>query len=200
MKENVWLFLLIIFVFIVGILIQKILRKHRLHQLKNSIKNEDITKFYKLVNSTITKALFPPYNREYLKLNALIIEDNEKQIDEQFNKLFKFHLTETQKTNLLSKALDYYLKKENKTKCKEILSNFKSTKNQFLYQEALKTYKIFLENCSDYIPEMEKQLISTTDETKKRYLAYLLSIQYSNKEDQERSKYYKDLSLGKTNP
>lgn len=44
---------------------------------------------------------------------------------------------------------------------------------------------------------MENQLSNTTDENKKRYLAYLLSIQYNNKGDQGKSQYYENLSVGK---
>lgn len=175
MKESFWIFLLVILVFVIGVIIQKVLRDYRSRQLLNCLKNEDIDKFDQLVNSIMTKTLFPPYNREYLKLNALIIENNEEKIDEQFNKMFKFRLTETQKIDLLSKELDYYLKQGNKNKCKSVLNDLKSSNNQVPYQEALKTYKIFLENSSEYIPEMENQLSNTTDENKKRYLAYLLS-------------------------
>lgn len=194
MNDNVHFILLAVFLCALCILGTRFLKNYKFKQLLNCIKNQDVSRFSQIANSRLTKLLFPPYNIEYLKLNAFLLEGNEQEIDHQFTKMLDFNLGKTQRCDLLLKAYDYYLSKRNKKQCKSILKDIKSLEEKELYQDALKCYLIIFEKSTKYVDEMESQLHSI-DDKKKSYLEYLLSIQYENLGNSNKSNFYKEQSL-----
>ena len=52
----------------------------------------------------ITRSIFPEYNREYLRLNALIMQDRKEEIDATFDKLIPMAKDKNAKMDILDKA------------------------------------------------------------------------------------------------
>lgn len=181
------LILLIVSFTILCFVITKVIKHHRFKQLLSCLNQNDFEKFFSLVDSRLTKLLFQPYNLEYLKLNALLMKQDAKAIDTQFDKLFRFKLTKIQKADLLSKAFSYYLKMSDKQKCQSLLKEIQMLDDPSLTKEAQKMYAIILEGNTNYIQETEEKL-RTANKEEKPYLSYLLAIQYKNLKDKQKSK------------
>ena len=99
----------------------KVLKERRMQRLVACIRQKDTERFLNLAQSRFTRFLFPPYNIEYLKLNAYLMEEDTEKIDAQFDKMLQFHLSKEQDQDLTMKAFNYYLGAENRKKTRELL-------------------------------------------------------------------------------
>lgn len=157
----------------------KVLKERRMQQLVACIRQKDTERFLTLAQSRFTRFLFPPYNIEYLKLNAYLMEEDTEKIDAQFDKMLQFHLSKEQDQDLTMKAFNYYLGAENRKKTRELLTRIKGFEEKELTKEAQKLYDILIEKSTSYIADMEKQL-ADADEENKVFLEFLLYMQYKN--------------------
>ena len=74
-----------------------------------------------------------------------------------------------------------------------LLSEIETFNDEKMKAESRKIYNIFLLKTHQYIKEMEQQLQNVTG-VEKGFLEYLLYLQYENKGDQKKSRYYLELS------
>ena len=152
---------------------------------------KDIVRFNKIVYSKIIKFLFPPYNIEYLKLNSALLENNKKEINKQFEKMFKYRLSHMQKKDLLMKAFNYYITIGDDKHAKKVLNIIMQTDDDDLKKETEMLYKILFENSSEYIDAMLKTLCDASEQDRP-FVEYLLYHQYKNMNDKENSSLYKE--------
>lgn len=170
----------------------KVLKERRMQQLVACIRQKDTERFLNLAQSRFTRFLFPPYNIEYLKLNAYLMEEDTEKIDAQFNKMLQFHLSKEQDQDLTMKAFNYYLGAENRKKTRELLTRIKGFEEKELTKEAQKLYDILIEKSTSYIADMEKQL-ADADEENKVFLEFLLYMQYKNANNTKKADVYRSL-------
>lgn len=170
----------------------KVLKERRMQRLVACIRQKDTERFLNLAQSRFTRFLFPPYNIEYLKLNAYLMEEDTEKIDAQFDKMLQFHLSKEQDQDLTMKAFNYYLGAENRKKTRELLTRIKGFEEKELTKEAQKLYDILIEKSSSYIADMEKQL-ADADEENKVFLEFLLYMQYKNANNTKKADVYRSL-------
>ncbi|MFR9117359.1 MAG: hypothetical protein ACLVJX_00175 [Merdibacter sp.] len=170
----------------------KVLKERRMQRLVACIRQKDTERFLNLAQSRFTRFLFPPYNIEYLKLNAYLMEEDTEKIDAQFDKMLQFHLSKEQDQDLTMKAFNYYLGAENRKKTRELLTRIKGFEEKELTKEAQKLYDILIEKSSSYIADMEKQL-ADADEENKVFLEFLLYMQYKNANNTKKADIYRSL-------
>ena len=170
----------------------KVLKERRMQRLLACIRQKDTERFLNLAQSRFTRFLFPPYNIEYLKLNAYLMEEDTEKIDAQFDKMLQFHLSKEQDQDLTMKAFNYYLGAENRKKTRELLTRIKGFEEKELTKEAQKLYDILIEKSTSYIADMEKQL-ADADEENKVFLEFLLYMQYKNANNTKKADVYHSL-------
>ena len=170
----------------------KVLKERRMQRLVACIRQKDTERFLNLAQSRFTRFLFPPYNIEYLKLNAYLMEEDTEKIDAQFDKMLQFHLSKEQDQDLTMKAFNYYLGAENRKKTRELLTRIKGFEEKELTKEAQKLYDILIEKSTSYIADMEKQL-ADADEENKVFLEFLLYMQYKNAYNTTKADVYRSL-------
>lgn len=170
----------------------KVLKERRMQRLVACIRQKDTERFLNLAQSRFTRFLFPPYNIEYLKLNAYLMEEDTEKIDAQFDKMLQFHLSKEQDQDLTMKAFNYYLGAENRKKTRELLTRIKGFEEKELTKEAQKLYDILIEKSTSYIADMEKQL-ADADEENKVFLEFLLYMQYKNANNTKKADVYRSL-------
>lgn len=168
------------------------LKKKRYANLIQLLQAGNFDEFMKMVDGRFTRFLFPGYNLEYLKLNALIIEGNKRKINDQFDKMFKFRLTKKQDEDLSMKGFNYYLGMEDKHRTKELLERILKFNNERMKEEVQMMYDIFMAKSFSYIETMEEQL-SEQNEEQRSITEYLLSVQYENAGNKEKAKEYEEL-------
>lgn len=169
-----------------------ILKKKRMTKLVSLIQTGKLDEFMVLIDSKSTRFLFPGYNVEYLKLNAVIIEGNKRKINDQFDKMLEYRLGKKQDEDLTMKAFNYYLGLEDKHRTKNLLERMQKFNNVRLKEEAQIMYDIFIAKESKYIEQMLEQLKDQNEE-QASITEYLLSIQYANAKDKVKAKEYEEL-------
>ena len=168
------------------------LKRKRSDKLVQLIQMGNIDGFMQLAESKLTKFLFPMYNVEYLKLNALILEGNKRKINDQFDKMLKFRLGKKQDEDLSMKAFNYYLGMEDKHRTKDLLERIQKFTNERMKEEVQMMYDIFIVKSSSYIESMEEELKEQNEE-QKSITEYLLSVQYENAGNKAKAKEYEEL-------
>ena len=192
MNDHTKTFLTVAVVFsFLFMLLLKLLKEWKMRQLIQCLQKKDIVRFNKIVYSKIIKFLFPPYNIEYLKLNSALLENNKKEINKQFEKMFKYRLSHMQKKDLLMKAFNYYITIGDDKHAKKVLNIIMQTDDDDLKKETEMLYKILFENSSEYIDAMLKTLCDASEQDRP-FVEYLLYHQYKNMNDKENSSLYKE--------
>ena len=147
-------------------------------ELRNKLNQRDFGGYFILLNSAFAKFVFPVYNRNYMKLNAYMLLDDGDEIDALLKEMLQ---------------MNYYVEQEDQEKAKVLLSEIETFNDEKMKAESRKIYNIFLLKTHQYIKEMEQQLQNVTG-VEKGFLEYLLYLQYENKGDQKKSRYYLELS------
>ena len=175
-----------------GMTATKLWKTIRMRQLTDCIKNKDTQRFRALANARSTRFLFLPYNLEYLKLNAYLLEGDTVMIDQQFDQMLQLHLSNQRERDLVMKAFNYYLGEENKKKAKALLARIKGWEDETLTKEAQKLYDILIAHSACYIAQMEEQL-EKADAQNRVYLEFLLYKQYQHAGNTKKADTYRSL-------
>ena len=162
-------------------------------ELRNKLNQRDFGGYFILLNSAFAKFVFPVYNRNYMKLNAYMLLDDGDEIDALLKEMLQMKVTKKQRIDLVNKAFNYYVEQEDQEKAKVLLSEIETFNDEKMKAESRKIYNIFLLKTHQYIKEMEQQLQNVTG-VEKGFLEYVLYLQYENKGDQKKSRYYLELS------
>lgn len=191
--------IVIIIVVLAAFLLFRIIKVRRQEELLILLHQQDYDGFDQLVNDKFTRALFPRFNLEYLKLNSLIIQAKSKEIDKSFKTIFELKMTVPQKQDIYMKAFNYYVGMENKAKSKEMLDVINSFNNEEMKEEANVIYDIFILKRSNHLDRMLEE-IKDQDDAVKGITEYLISVQYENIGDKKQASKYLDLSKKHLNP
>ena len=112
---------IIVFVAVLISFVLQFLRNSKQKQFMYLLQNNEFDTLYKKIDSFYTKSIFPEYNREYVRLNALIMQDRKEEIDATFDKLIPMAKDKNAKIDILDKAFGYYVYDENQEKCDQII-------------------------------------------------------------------------------
>lgn len=180
------LILLCILFYIILLFIKSSMQK----KLVLAIKQKDFQSFDRLINRSLIRALFPPYNLEYLKLNRYLLEDNKGKIDQQFDLLLRAS-KKSQKEDIFLKAFEYYAFNQNKKKANKYFEELQKLKNPKITKYVNLIYDVFVLNQSNHIEELEKDFENVSQD-QKRFYAQLLFMQYKNINNELKQNYYKE--------
>ena len=100
---------IIVFVAVLISFVLQFLRNFKQKQFMYLLQNNEFDTLYKKIDSFYTKSIFPEYNREYVRLNALIMQDRKEEIDATFDKLIPMAKDKNAKIDILDKAFGYYV-------------------------------------------------------------------------------------------
>ena len=180
------LILLCILFYIILLFVKSSVQK----KLVLAIKQKDFQSFDTLINRSLIRALFPPYNLEYLKLNRYLLEDNKGKIDQQFDLLLRAS-KKSQKEDIFLKAFEYYAFNQNKKKANKYFEELQKLKNPKITKYVNLIYDVFVLNQSNHIEELEKDFENVSQD-QKRFYAQLLFMQYKNINNELKQNYYKE--------
>lgn len=184
---------IVVVVTVITSFVLQFLRNSKQNQFMYLLQNNEFDELYKGVDSLYVKAIFPLYNREYIRLNALIMQDRKADVDAQFDKMIPMAASKKAKIDILNKAFEYYVYNEDKKHCEPIYNQIKELGDEALTKTTTVLYDIMILKKSNHIEELEKD-IDKLPAMNKVTNAYLLSVQYRNKGNNEKAEYYEDLS------
>lgn len=184
---------IVVFVAVLISFVLQFLRNSKQKQFMYLLQNNEFDTLYKKIDSFYTKSIFPEYNREYVRLNALIVQDRKEKIDEAFDKLIPMAKDKNARIDILNKAFEYYVYAENKEKCDQIIKEIEKLDDEKMLKYANMMYDIMILKKSNHIDELEDEFDKLSI-VQKVTNGFLLSQQYHNKGNIEKARYYENIS------
>ena len=176
-----------------------IIRKKLLKNYLTLLHNNDIKAIKDLMATQLAKICIPPFNREYLLLNAYLKLKDEKQIDTQVNNIIDHVPMNSKQKSALAKSVFYiYVDKKNASMIDRLLEMVSTTNDHALYRQMDMVNDTLISGGIKYYDELKSDLEDveyTKNNEDTPYLEFLLSIIYKNMGNESKSKEYKNKAL-----
>ena len=173
--------------------LQSLIKKIKQNKLFGYLQKQDFEGFEKELDSSLCVLFIPSFNREYLRMNAYLMQGDLKKIESQLEVLLKMKTNKVQRKQVIIRSFDYYVNQLNKPKSKKLLNEIKQTKDEKLISHCQMMYDILIEKKTKYIDQLEKQLHQGSI-AEQGMAAYLISLQYGYLNDKVNEKKYGDLA------
>ena len=134
----------------------------------------------KVIGGSLARLTIPSFNREFMRLNALELKQDDEAAAEVIERLLRKGCSPKQRLALL--------------KASHMLELVESSGDKGLLRSCRVKFDIVFDKKSGYIHEMEEALPDASPEERAQ-LCYLLSLQYENKGDKRRADEYLRKSL-----
>ena len=168
----------------------KIMKNTIMKRLIKDLQKQDFDDYYKTVDSFATKLLIPPFNREYMRMNGLIMQGRKGKVEEQFDLMLNMRMNQKQEIDIVMKAFSYYMEDENKRRAKQLLERVRKFGDDY-YNESKIMYDVYLEKSTEYIASMEEALKQEDlPEMNRGMFMYLLGLQYGNDNQKKKMRDY----------
>lgn len=176
-----------------------IIRKKLLKNYLTLLHNNDIKAIKDLMATQLAKICIPPFNREYLLLNAYLKLKDDKQIDTQVNNIIDHVPMNSKQKSALAKSVFYiYVDKKNASMMDRLLEMVSTTNDHALYRQMDMVNDTLISGGIKYYDELKSDLEDveyTKNNEDTPYLEFLLSIIYKNMGNESKSKEYKNKAL-----
>lgn len=176
-----------------------IIRKKLLKNYLTLLQNNDIKAIKDLMATKLAKICIPPFNREYLLLNAYLKLKDDKQIDTQINNIMDHVPMNSKQKSALAKSVFYiYVDKKNASMIDRLLEMVSTTNDHALYRQMDMVNDTLISGGIKYYDELKSDLEDeeyTKNNEDTPYLEFLLSIIYKNMGNESKSKEYKNKAL-----
>lgn len=176
-----------------------IIRKKLLKNYLTLLHNNDIKAIKDLMATKLAKICIPPFNREYLLLNAYLKLNDDKQIDTQVNNIMNHVPMNSKQKSALAKSVFYiYVDKKNASMIDRLLEMVSTTNDHALYRQMDMVNDTLISGGIKYYDELKSDLEDeeyTKNNEDTPYLEFLLSVIYKNMGNESKSKEYKNKAL-----
>lgn len=176
-----------------------IIRKKLLKNYLTLLQNNDIKAIKDLMATKLAKICIPPFNREYLLLNAYLKLKDDKQIDTQVNNIMDHVPMNSKQKSALAKSVFYiYVDKKNASMIDRLLEMVSTTNDHALYGQMDMVNDTLISGGIKYYNELKSDLEDveyTKNNEDTPYLEFLLSVIYKNMGNESKSKEYKSKAL-----
>lgn len=176
-----------------------IIRKKLLKNYLTLLQNNDIKAIKDLMATKLANICIPPFNREYLLLNAYLKLKDDKQIDTQVNNIMDHVPMNSKQKSALTKSVFYiYVDKKNASMIDRLLEMVSTTNDHALYRQMDMVNDTLISGGIKYYDELKSDLEDveyTKNNEDTPYLEFLLSIIYKNMGNESKSKEYKNKAL-----
>ena len=176
-----------------------IIRKKLLKNYITLLQNNDIKAIKDLMATKLAKICIPPFNREYLLLNAYLKLKDDKQIDTQVNNIIDHVPMNSKQKSALAKSVFYiYVDKKNASMIDRLLEMVSTTNDHALYRQMDMVNDTLINGGIKYYDELKSDLEDeeyTKNNEDTPYLEFLLSVIYKNMGNESKSKEYKNKAL-----
>lgn len=192
------MFVAVIVIAVIGT-IPVIIRKKLLKNYLTLLQNNDIKAIEDLMATKRAKICIPPFNREYLLLNAYLKLNDDKQIDFQVNNIIDHVPMNSKQKSALAKSVFYrYVDKKNASMIDRLLEMVSTTNDHALYRQMDMVNDTLISGGIKYYEELKSDLGDdefTKNNEDTPYLEFLLSVIYKNMGNESKSKEYKNKAL-----
>lgn len=188
----------VIVIAVIGI-IPVIIRKKLLKNYLTLLQNNDIKAIEDLMATKLAKICIPPFNREYLLLNAYLKLNDETQINHKVNYMIDHVPMNSKQKSTLAKSVFYiYVDKNNASMIDRLLEMVSTTNDHALYRQMDMVNDTLICGGIKYYDDLKSDLEDdefTKNNEDTPYLEFLLSVIYKNMGNESKSKEYKNKAL-----
>ena len=192
------MFVAVIVIAVIGT-IPVIVRKKLLKNYLTLLQNNDVKSIEDLMATKQAKICIPPFNREYLLLNAYLKLNDDKQIDSQVNNIIDHVPMNSKQKSALAKSVFYrYVDKKNASMIDRLLEMVSTTNDHALYRQMDMVNDTLICGGIKYYDDLKSDLEDdefTKNNEDTPYLEFLLSVIYKNMDNESKSKEYKNKAL-----
>ena len=192
------MFVAVIVIAVIGT-IPVIIRKKLLKNYLTLLQNNDIKAIEDLMATKRAKICIPPFNREYLLLNAYLKLNDDKQIDSRVNNIIDHVPMNSKQKSVLAKSVFYiYVGKKNESMIDRLLEMVSTTNDHALYRQMDMVNDTLICGGMKYYDDLKSDLEDdefTKNNEDTPYLEFLLSVIYKNMGNESKSKEYKNKAL-----
>ena len=151
---------------------------------------EDYQAALDVLDTAMARLAFPTYNRQFMRLNALMSLECTEEATETIDGLLEFKMSRDQKLALYGKALMFFVEVEDRPRAEKVLGLIRGLGDASLTEQSEQTVEIFLKGSSAYIDRMETALKATREGGERMRLCQLLAVQYENAGNERRAEQY----------
>lgn len=171
-------------------------RKVAYARLERVFRQGDYDGCLAMLDNPVVRHLFPPFNRGFLRLNALDAKGDAKEAGREVQRLLALNVPKEQRQALLDRAFNFYLRHADRANAQRLLGLIReSGADERTLAEDKRLFAILIDRSSAHIAEMETELEHASGRRRER-LCYLLAIQYESKGDKARSQEYLRQAVG----
>lgn len=160
-------------------------------KLEAYLREGDLENYLKVLDRPLTNVLYPKYNVQFMRLNALLAMDDAEKTAAVIREMGSLKMNDEQRIALAVKAFTFYVEIEDELHAREVLEYLEANGDESMAKANRRTYDIFLKGSHAYIDEMESAL-SDASGVEEALLCQMLAIQYDNKGDKDRSASYRE--------
>jgi len=164
-------------------------------KLMTYLYNRKFNDFYSYLKSKEVVGNLHPFNIEYLKMNAAIIENDGSKIEQSLKTLKDMKLKDGQKREIYFNGFNYYIDIDNKTQSKVYKDLcLEVEKDPIRIEYINRLYDIKIEKSTKYLDELLKEVSS---ENINPTLYLLIAETYKNLNDSVNENKYRNLYIKK---
>ena len=164
-------------------ILEQVMRSRRLNKFALLLRDDRCDEALDLLDKPGSKWLYPPFNREYMKLNAYLVKDDAEGASRQIDILLTMRSSKRQRDEVVLKSYRFYMEHERYKDAKPLLDEIERTAERPVADESRLIWEIFAENGSSHIGEMEEQYEKAKSPQQRMRLALLIAAQYENAHD-----------------
>ncbi|MBQ1826690.1 MAG: hypothetical protein II126_01850, partial [Erysipelotrichaceae bacterium] len=156
--------------------------------LADLLYKQKFREFYQLLEDKKVKRSVPPFNIDFMKLNAAVMQKDQGKIKEALERFEHVRLNNKQKQAVYINAFNYFVYQDDKKQakyCYEKLQGLSFPERP----EIEKIYNTFIEEKADYLDEVLEDYNDAEGDEKIGYLPMLIQI-YQNLGDKQKAKEY----------
>lgn len=198
---NKFMLLILLTIIMIAVAVPFIIRSLLWNRVLKQLHHGHYEKVLSLLNSKVFKLFFKEYDRNWNTLRVYLAQGNNCRIEEQTKKLLDSSLTNAQAYQIASQTFFYFLDRENKEVCVQLLAHLEQSagEEELAYDQML--YRIMIEKKSEDITGMKALLEKKETEKIKKdqkqdqqvqigILQYLLGLQYSYQKNRRQMELY----------
>ena len=173
-------------------IVEQLMRSTRLNKFALLLRDGRCDEALELLDKPSSEWLYPPFNREYMKLNAYLVKDDAEGASRQFDVLLTMRSSKNQRSEVVVKAYRFYMEHERYKDAKPLLDEIEKTAEKGVAEESRLMWEIFAENDSSHIAEMEQQFKEAKSPQQRMRLALLIATQYENAHEKAKVAEWRD--------
>ncbi|MDM8156857.1 hypothetical protein QUV96_04305 [Amedibacillus dolichus] len=188
---DVWMIVLVTLIVVAVIFGGNVLlRRHYTKKIVIAMSQEDYDGFFKVLDSSGSKLILRPSEREMMRLSAYLTLGKAKDIEEQLQLMLHMRLKKKERAAVATRGFYYYVEAKNRRKANDMIKIVEENGAPGSAKELKMIASVLLRKEAKYIKEFQSYYDNAKADEQRGMFAYLLGLQYSYIDDEKNTSRY----------